>query len=1003
MKKIGKRFVALSIVFASIISFLPMQIGSNGKAANAMTTQIQVSGTPVESGGTVNVVNGEYATDNRFSDFTLSVDYKIKTKTVTDIPIGQIGVIQQEVIVTNIDGIELNGATLAENNKKLEAIGAKIGDGTQLITDKSNNKKMGITITGLPYGVNIIKYRIREKTTTNVGKQDPANPTDPKAKVPDFIDNDDEYYPSKSGSDEIVIQHANKFLQGKIKPMLFDSYLVKTKDEYDKNTALKDNKYPFLFQEEGVADPNCPLRYNFAISDAVMTLKYSMTFNGLSIGNASILKNGVVDNNINKTGDSVISGFLTNLTSSDLIVAKILDTGENVVKSYSIQLKYKTIEASKDYTLRDAGIKKLYFDADDTVEAYVDKQFTVLTENNVTTYKGKIHIDKRAQMISISPKIGLGDVTTGNVAYKLSNHYNSASAVESSRIINGQSTPYVDFNKGTSNQLWVEVYEGSAGNIKEGTSPLAIYKLDVVPIGSESSEVKFSVGSDSYLTQPGRTGVDNKIDFTASRRTYDLHFYDEDTTKATNNISIVLDTPKTYQRDGFTRREYLKAWGGTSTQSDNVTEIPDLGKNPDINVDITKYKKIIVQAYYDQIIYEKDAAGKETPKITQYPLGEKYTFYIAKNPDQSTDDGNAKSSEAALSNISAANGTIKSTEGSTGFSSSRTNYMVTVPKVDTSASITVTTVNSNVSDITATIGETGDEYGLVSGQPFDFPLNTNGSTNIKIVVTAEDKVTQKTYNLTIDNDIRSASALLKNVLTDKGDFTFDSEKNPNKIRVDQSVNTLKVSPVAEDSKSRIVVNGINYAGLPITIDLKGTQKTNMVIKVTSENGSATKTYNFEIYRTDSAIDTKENDYEGDLFFDEIDDCWVDLSKYEEWGTVDGKAVYFNNKGRQVKEQWIKTKGVLYYLDSKGYKATGWRKEVGGKTYFLDPSTGAIKTGWLNQNNKWYYLGLNGVMQKGWLNLNGHWYYFTPEGEMIINQSMYIDDGTYRFGGDGIMY
>lgn len=38
------------------------------------------------------------------------------------------------------------------------------------------------------------------------------------------------------------------------------------------------------------------------------------------------------------------------------------------------------------------------------------------------------------------------------------------------------------------------------------------------------------------------------------------------------------------------------------------------------------------------------------------------------------------------------------------------------------------------------------------------------------------------------------------------------------------------------------------------------------------------------------------------------------------------------------------KGVQYYLDSKGYKSKGWRKEVGGKTYYLDPNTGALKTG-----------------------------------------------------------
>lgn len=1006
MNKIGKRFVALAVVFASIMSFLPIQLGSNGKAANAITTQIQVSGTPVASGGNgINIVNGEYTTDDRYNDFSLVVDYKI-VDDESNIPIGQTGVVAQEVIITNIDGIELNGATLQENNDKLKDMGISIGQGTDIITDKNNNKKIGRKITGLPFGVNIIKYRIKETTKFNKGKHDDTK-TDPNAIINDLQPQIDNYFPSQTGSEEIVIQHANKFVQNKIQSMKFDSYLVKTMQDYNASTTPKDNKFPFLFSEDGVADSNSPLRYNFAISDAVMTLRYSMTSNSLSGSNAKIFKNGKDDTANIITNGNTISGYLTNLAASDLIVARMLDTSDNVVKSYAIQLKYNTIEANKDYSLREAGIKKLYFDADSSVEAYVDKQFQTSKENGVTTYRGKITIDKKAQMIGMLPILG----AKTNIAYKLSNHYDNG-LVENARIVGGQSATYVNFQAGSnSNQLWLEVYEGQDGNIKQGTTPLAIYKLDVNLIGSDST-VNLSVDDDvdhgnqnkSYLTQPGRIKIDDKIDFNASRRTYNLNFSETDTTKI-NDVIITLNTPNTQDDKTHERREYLKVWAGTSSQNDNVIEITDIIKGPEVSVNIVNYKKIIVQAYYDQTIYEKDENGKDKPpKITPYPLGEKYTFYIAKNPDTDGNNGNTKSSDASLSNISATNGTIKSTDGTSGFSSGKINYELTVPKIDTSSAITVTASNNKVKDITATIAETRDEYGLTSGTAFDFPLNSTGKTNVKIVITAEDGVTTKTYNVTISNDIRSTSALLKDVVTDNGNFTFDSDNNPNKIRVDQKINKLKVSPIAGDAKARVTVNGIQYAGSPITIDLKGSQKIDMEIKVTSEDGSNSKTYYFEIYRTDAPIDSNnDNSNEGDLFYDDIDDCWVDLSKYEEWGTVGGKTVYFNNKGRQVKNQWVNTKGVWYFLDSKGYKASGWRKETGGKTYYLDSNTGAIRTGWMNQNNKWYYLGLNGVMQKGWLNLNGHWYYFTPEGEMIVSQSMFIDDGVYRFGADGAMY
>lgn len=1002
MKKTGKRFVALAIIFASIMSFLPIEFGSNGQAANAITTAIQVNA----SNEAVTITNGEYVTQEPNQTFTLSVESKKVYDNVNDIPMGQTAVTAQDIIIKSIDGIQLDVAqteadrerVLEDNNTKLaDTIGSSISYGNIEFNNWSP-KRIGLTITGLPYGVNVIEYQIKETTVTSKA----VTTTDSTGKtttvgVPQAPK--DTYYPSQQTNEKLIIQHANKFVQKKIDPMTFDSYIGDINAYNEKST---DNTVPFLFSQVGEYDEACPLRYNFNVSDAVSTLEYIMKFDPtVPIDNNTIVyKNGNKDDTIT-INDKTISGYLKDLGLSDLIVVKLSNNGTNVSKSYAIQLKYNTINASQDYTLRNAGIKKLYYDADDSVQAYIGKNFDVTTENGTTVYKGNIYLDRRAQMISMVPELG----AKSNIAYKLYNRYDNSNT-ESSRIVNGQSNPYVDFNKGTKNQIVVEVYEGAAGNIKEGSSPLAKYILDVNFIGdSQTSAVNFVVGDDNgdgiadgyaYLTQPGRTSQEDKIEFQPSRRTYNLNFVDN----TNDNVSINLTSPKTFTNT-LERREYLKVWAGTSTQSDNVTELTDLGKYPEVNVNISNYKKIIVQAYYDQITYNKQDPTK-IDSTTPYPLGEKYTFYIAKNPD-TTEPTVTKSTDASLTNIKVSNGALKATDGTSGFSTDKTSYTATVPKIDKSSAVTVTASSSKVKDITATIAETGDEYGLVSGEPFDFPLNATGATNIKIVVTAEDAATTKTYNLTINNDSRSASALLKNVITDNGDFTFDAEKDINKIRVDQAINKLKVSPVPVEANSRVTVNGTKFTGSPIIIDLKGSQKTDMTITVTSEDGSTSKTYDFEIYRTDAPIDDNKDDNMGDTFYDEIDDCWVDLSKYEEWGTIGGKDIYFDKKGRQVKNRWITTKGVQYYLDSKGYKSKGWRKEVGGKTYYLDPNTGALKTGWLNQNNKWYYLGLNGVMQKGWLELNGHWYYFTPEGEMIANQSMYIEDGVYRFGSDGIMY
>ena len=39
--------------------------------------------------------------------------------------------------------------------------------------------------------------------------------------------------------------------------------------------------------------------------------------------------------------------------------------------------------------------------------------------------------------------------------------------------------------------------------------------------------------------------------------------------------------------------------------------------------------------------------------------------------------------------------------------------------------------------------------------------------------------------------------------------------------------------------------------------------------------------------------------------------------------------------------------------------------IGGTTYFLNPSNGAMKTGWNKESNTWYYYKSSGAMATGW--------------------------------------
>ncbi|MBA8969044.1 glucan-binding YG repeat protein [Clostridium butyricum] len=55
------------------------------------------------------------------------------------------------------------------------------------------------------------------------------------------------------------------------------------------------------------------------------------------------------------------------------------------------------------------------------------------------------------------------------------------------------------------------------------------------------------------------------------------------------------------------------------------------------------------------------------------------------------------------------------------------------------------------------------------------------------------------------------------------------------------------------------------------------------------------------------------------------------------------------------------------------------------------------TGWIKDNNKWYYLNESGDMQySGWKKINGKWYYFYNNGEMASNTVI----NGYKVNADG---
>ena len=62
---------------------------------------------------------------------------------------------------------------------------------------------------------------------------------------------------------------------------------------------------------------------------------------------------------------------------------------------------------------------------------------------------------------------------------------------------------------------------------------------------------------------------------------------------------------------------------------------------------------------------------------------------------------------------------------------------------------------------------------------------------------------------------------------------------------------------------------------------------------------------------------------------------------------------------------------------------GWT-DINGKRYYLTPVSGEMKTGWLFDNQVWYYLDETGLMKTSWAQVNGKWYYLNPDGKMAAN-------------------
>lgn len=139
-----------------------------------------------------------------------------------------------------------------------------------------------------------------------------------------------------------------------------------------------------------------------------------------------------------------------------------------------------------------------------------------------------------------------------------------------------------------------------------------------------------------------------------------------------------------------------------------------------------------------------------------------------------------------------------------------------------------------------------------------------------------------------------------------------------------------------------------------------------------------------------------------------------------WVYQNGKWWWRYEAGGWPSNCYLTIGAAEYYFDSEGYAAVGWRYLsdgwhyfsgscahlkgwvlTGGHWFYLDQTSGLMKTGWILIDDSWYYLDSSGAMRTGWLLLGNTWYWLEPSGLMATGFKS-VGGVLYHFSKSGFM-
>lgn len=406
---------------------------------------------------------------------------------------------------------------------------------------------------------------------------------------------------------------------------------------------------------------------------------------------------------------------------------------------------------------------------------------------------------------------------------------------------------------------------------------------------------------------------------------------------------------------------------------------------------------IYVRTYESLSAYRK--AKDEDDDVTKCEA--EYTINVKKTTESSYEDDSQDKIYLEKLEVS---------KGSISFLKQRTSYDVKV--------------SSSVDEIKITAEpEDEDDRVRIDGDLVDEDDNyrktvdlKSGKNEIKVKVTDDDD-NQRTYTLNITKGSSSDSeddVYLNDLTISKGELDFSSDDTSYEVDLDESVNKITIGAEPEDDEYLVTINDKQVKASDdyekeISLD-KG--KNTIEVTVEDEVNDKKRTYNLTVNRGE--VEETSNVKKG----------WVQTSEGWKYNDENGNTLknswlfdevakvycYLDENGLR-KTGWFEDNEKWYLLDNRGAMLTGWQ-ESGGNKYYFDPQSGEMKTGWFKEvvsnttdssgtTENWYYLNTDGSMRTGWLEDDGKWYFLNTNG--IMQKGWLISSNSkYYLNSDGSM-